>query len=76
MLIGSNMSVTSKQEKKKDSDKCIIKMETNIKANLEVITHGVKDVYSLKMEMWKMVYGREENSKGKTDGDKKPIYFR
>lgn len=46
MLIGSNMSVTSEQEKKKDSDKCIIKMETNIKANLEVITHGVKDVYS------------------------------
>lgn len=42
MSNGSNMSDNSRQEECRDSDKCILKMEINIKDNSEMIIHGVR----------------------------------
>lgn len=42
MSNGSSMSENSRQEEWRDLDRCILKMEINIKDNLEMIIHGVR----------------------------------
>lgn len=50
MLIGLNILDSLRQVKNRALDKCILKMEINIKDNLEAICLGEKVVCSLEMD--------------------------
>ena len=60
MLTGSSIKAILLMEKCKDSVKWFLKMEIDIKDNLEQIIRGVKAEWSWEMGKFKQVSGREE----------------
>ena len=61
------MSDNSRQEECRDLDRCILKMEINIKDNSEMIIHGVRVECLWEMEILKMGYGKEDNTEDNLD---------